>query len=237
MTMGRGRSHLRFDAHTVTKKVVNAWEPLFMRRFPEVFVEVKDIKHHEFTMVRLNEPDYLEPRALLEASSSLKTLWNTPWRGSDKDWREKLRAHLKNLRIITDAEVDALISQLRDVEKPCWIHGDPTLANLLQSSNGYHWIDPLLREYIPGDPHVDLGKMYQSCLGYEQVLLNKPSAVGTLSRDPELLDDIAELYSLDRDLGLAWCAVHYLRLMPYQEEKDKTIFHTILRALLTRIHR
>jgi hypothetical protein len=227
INLGRGKSHLTFDTYTVTKRVANAWEPLFMRRFPEVFVEVQDVKHLSFTMARLREPDYNEPHVLLEASSLLNVLWGTEWTGSDKDWREKLRVHLHGLNILGPTEVDELIARLPDVVNTRLIHGDPTLANLLKGPKGYLWIDPLLRAYIPGDPHVDLGKMYQSCLGYEQVLLgNKPVV------HEDLMYDLADLYALDHKLGMAWCAVHHIRLIPYQLERDRKTFENTLHSIL-----
>ena len=236
--LGRGRSHLSFDQHTVTKHVTNAWEPLYMRRFPDVFVEVHDIKHLSFTMKRLQEPDYNEPHTLLEASSSLKLLWNTPWRGSDKDWREKLRTHLYDLGFVAKPHIDDLIQLLPDVNEPVLIHGDPTLANLLQGPDGYFWIDPLLRAYIPGDPHVDLGKMFQSCLGYEQVLLgNHPLLVTKteITQQRKLMHDLANLHQLDYNIGLTWCVVHFIRLIPYQVEKDRDVFGSYMIALLNEV--
>jgi hypothetical protein len=232
MNLGRGHSHLSFSPFTVTKRVANAWEPLYMRRFPDVFVEVQDIKYLSFTMRRLREPDYADVSVLLEAARSLKTLWNTPWSGSKKEWRELLRTHLIHINVISDAQVDALIAKLPDVKYPVLIHGDPTLANLLQgiASNEYYWIDPLLRSYIPGDPHVDLGKMFQSCMGYEAILLGREP----VSHDT-FMHDLADRFDLDHDLGLTWCAVHFVRLIPYQLPLDKPTFSTLLQSLLTRV--
>ncbi len=56
-------------------------------------------------------------------------------------------------------------------ERPCLIHGDPTLANLMQRGHQYVLIDPLPpKVHVPSLREIDLAAMLQSAAGWETML-------------------------------------------------------------------
>lgn len=199
-----------------------------MGSFPEVFVPVIARRSTDtytiFTMPRYEEPvlDQLE-EALLEAGALLPKLWGYDDYPYNPRCNEELSIHLHTVAksfFIKAASVDSLIGVLRKQKQRqvVCIHGDPTLANCVHGPNGWRWIDPLIRDYILGDPHVDLGKLFQSCMGYEAVLLGQPPRPNY-----ELMRRLADMLHLDFQLGMCWCAVHFIRLLPYQRPEDVLI--------------
>ncbi len=241
---GRSGSSVVIHDLVVTKTVRGPWEPNWMRRFPEVFMPViatcEHGDHLEYTMPR-GEParwDELTD-ALPKAATLLRRLWATCWEQHNPRWAEALFDHLDGLRQVHDIQLtrDDVRYLVREashhqVRQPRCIHGDPTLANLIYDASRpfdrWRWIDPLARPYIPGDPLVDLGKMYQSCLGYERVLAGLEP-----ERDDAMIQQLAEITGLCEHHGLVWCAIHILRLIPYQDEKDRPLFAEMLHDLVS----
>lgn len=218
---GRGKSKVLFFGNTVQKLVTDQWEPMYMGSLPDIFVSVVGRDEKSFTMLR-GIPG--EPRnrreALLDAAPRLRYLWHRPWDTQDVDWRLRLRAHLFTVISryhldISMVTTDHLVRMIPDVVNPRLIHGDPTLANCVWDPRklGWFWIDPLTRSYIPGDPHVDFGKLLQSCFGYEDILLGYANPAW----DTGLMRDLATKLDLNLSRGVLWYLVHLIRLLPYQD--------------------
>jgi hypothetical protein len=241
---GRSGSTVVLDGLIATKTVHGPWEAEYMRRFPDVFVRVTSICSNgtddlvSYSMVEgipatWDELDVALPRA----AERLSKLWEHAGR-TVPNWRPELFTHLVN--ICRAQELQLTQDQLRWLVREAdhhglkvdrCIHGDPTLANLIYDSRLPHscwrWIDPLTRPYIPGDPLVDLGKLYQSCLGYERVLAGLEP-----QRDDALIEGLAEQLGLCEFHGLVWTAIHLIRLIPYQREGDKSVFAEMLHDLI-----
>jgi hypothetical protein len=103
------------------------------------------------------------------------------------------------------------------------VHGDPTYDNLMARYRGSQMpvlIDPLppyLDGRMPNARAVDIGKILQSCYGYEDIKYRRNHKaevyVPTLKRYTKNDNEwLASLY---------FCAVHYLRLIPYQSFVDR----------------
>lgn len=216
------------------------WEPQYMRTHSNIFVPIEEITpldggtRARFVMPRLCDPAVssdLED-GLINGVELLKMLWLQP--GLPKpNWRPLLHTHLHNqiemftLRV-SHIRVDAIIGMIPDITTmPCAIHGDATLANMLHSNGRWYFIDPLDRPYIPGDPHVDLGKMYQSCTGYEMVL----SGFERPEQHTSLMIRLAEKAGLDWYVGLLWMMIHIVRLLPYQDERVRLIYEDLFRSM------
>lgn len=118
----------------------------------------------------------------------------------------------------------------------CDTHGDPTLDNLMVDHDHLiHIIDPLpSSDKIPPLRAVDLGKMLQSAFGYELVKFQSLRHVidaGVLLREMKSRETDADMYA-----AMFFCAVHYLRLLPYQtNEVNRETYRKIASALCVRI--
>jgi len=190
---------------------------------------------HSFTMPRMF-PSTVEKRrtALMAGADKLKLLWQQPVSQLDHiGWRGRLHAHLRKIQQrfpqYVPKGIELLAQHLPDTARHVHIHGDPTLANLIHNEHDeWFWIDPLHRDFIPGDPHVDLGKMMQSCMGYEDVLVGRvPSRI-----DRELAKQLAFHCNLDITLGYQWLKIHIVRLIPYQEERVQKYYRDVLELLV-----
>lgn len=251
MRLGRGGgdgegSTLTIHGATIVK-TAPVGESIFMQRHPTVFVPVLWADRvsgttARYAMPRLNAstPAHLE-EALLEGLDRLTHLWACPHyvkTSAQSDWRpllvEHVRRRVKDHALEIDLSVaESVISRLPNVKHHVEIHGDATLANLVHGpALGWRWIDPLQRVFIPGDPHVDLGKALQSCLGYEQVLLGQ-------SRSPrvDVASRLAARHSLDEMTGWLWCYVHMIRLLSYQTMQDRKVFMAMLQEVSQQIER
>ena len=186
-----------------------------------MFVPILRQDRLSFTMPRYEQA---EEEHLLEAAQLLRIMWQEPWSWQPPGWNTGLRNHLKhqvikfNLPLNLEWVDAAAVATNVWAGKPAKIHGDPTLANLVVGPDGPRWIDPLNRPYIPGDPHVDLGKLYQSCMGYEQVL----QGTWPPSINKGLMRCLADTLNLSATLGLVWCKVHFIRLLPYQYDDQRS---------------
>lgn len=244
--LGRGHSQLTFHDTTVEK--IAPWsEASMMRLYPDVFVEVLKIETEalgtvKMTMPRLNVPvPGVDTRTgLLAGLERLRALWALPDISLNilgLNWRTRLHTHLtervtKYHLEIPLGKVDSLVRKLPDVKQHVVVHGDPTLANIIHdvSTDRWWWIDPLIRLYIPGDPHVDLGKMFQSCWGYEEILTSKTAIPRW---DASLALELTKASGLDMQIGKQWCLIHLIRLLPYQDERVRSMFETLLQRELT----
>lgn len=223
-----------FENHTV-RKYAPAWEPWYMQLHGDVFVRVlatesmPDVDYVTYMMPRIREAAFSNfKNAMLSGLERLTQLWGRRL-FEQPDWRNKLRDHLNKSHIqylphVEYETLDKLVLSLPNASvTPCAIHGDPTFANLLydRQRRAHVWCDPLKRDYIPNDPHVDLGKMFQSCWGYERVILDEDTS---LELNEPLARELAERAHLDYDAAQAWCLVHFIRLLRYQEPKHREIF-------------
>lgn len=249
-TLGRGGpDRLVFSDREVSKRAP-LWEPVIMDTYPEVFVPVLGYTDLEttgplgrepwvwFRMPRLRPPALyeLEP-ALFTGLACLHDLWRVENPTINGSWRYHLGLHLEGRirRNGLDVDIDfmhSIVEKLPEPNRP-WrqIHGDATLANLVHGPNDadivtWQWIDPLDRGFIPGDPHVDLGKMYQSCWGYEATLFGSTNAP---KFDTILARKLAHRSHLSYEVGRLWAVIHLIRLLPYQDERVKVVYAQVLR--------
>lgn len=232
---GRSGNSLEFKVDRVVKHVPlhELWQPLFMRRHHGVFVNVTYVAFDslgvEYGMPRLTSPSFNETSLALEIVDKISYLWSHYAR-VPLDWRNELLEHLVPT---VEAELSwsrekltRLVERLPDVKNPATIHGDPTFSNSLRYPNGsIAMIDPLMRSFIPPDRHVDVGKVFQSLWGYERILDGK---LDYPSFDEEAATQIIQRHDLDGDACMAWCIVHFIRLLPYQMEREAAIFKQFL---------
>jgi hypothetical protein len=163
--------------------------------------------------------DLIEGLRLLE-----RAVWSKSASVIDKTWREQLLEHLSV--VYPSARVAERIAAL---QPPRWtsIHGDATVANLIRYPVlGLRWIDPLYRDYIPGDPFVDVGKMLQSCWNYEGVLCGeRPAENRDLAATLTCL--VARTAADERDIQ-TWLIVHLARLLRYHTPDVQRAFREVL---------
>jgi hypothetical protein len=102
-------------------------------------------------------------------------------------------------------------------QRACLTHGDPTLDNVMLRNELFVITDPIpATPAIPDLWAVDLGKILQSLVGYESARYGTPQhnplqvTPRTLLRTLEWNDQIRAVY---------WCVVHFLRAMPYVDDK------------------
>lgn len=237
--LGRG-SHgpLRFGTRYVWK-TSEAWEPMFMHQFPMIFIPVlgstfvaPDLND---TLVEFKMPRWhtaTKPEVLFTGLERLQTLWSYVTDDAKPRWRSKLLKHLLHINdrlsnVFTNDWILKLVWGLPEPMKTITVHGDPTLANLLEdhASHDVAWIDPLHRSYVPNDPHVDLGKLFQSCYGYELVLMGETRP----SFNEKLARRLAGRSGLNYETGLRWMYVHLIRLLPYQDSRVQCIYVEVCR--------
>ena len=238
----RGKGNLVFGAHSVVKKTKETYEPYLMQAYGG-FAEVLDITKVDVDEVRYTMPRYIEPdltrdgeAIIIEGIRELaRSLWNHELAKDDAnpDWRDKLVYHLveiiydKNLKLNPDKVTTWVGNLPPDLDTKVMIHGDATLANMVYDpARGWIWVDPLMRPYIPYDPRVDLGKCFQTCWGYEQMILGRLSAPALNER---LCADIVRRSSFPFTALMDWCVVHLIRLLPYQTPYVRSNFEKLLR--------
>jgi hypothetical protein len=219
------------------RKIAARAEPELMMFFPDVFVPILSIGDGDptvFTMPLCREPHIEQRRfvALSEGIPKLRLLWGVS-RMPRVFWKSELHSHLfaqilKHKLNVNPNLVLNTLDCLPDIDPGSTIHGDATLANMVcMNGNDWRWIDPLDRPYIPGDPHVDLGKMFQSCWDYELVLLGQKYA----KFDHDQARQLAVIAGLDYHKALNWCIIHLIRLLPYQDERVRGVYERVLDSL------
>lgn len=249
ISLGRGGgagagSKLIFKNDIVIKTAPQS-EPDYMRAHTAVFVPVLWMDDdHSARFVHYAMPRYHPPRVpmdleegLTKGLTRLLPLWRIPMHmPSEWNWRTRLRVHLfqqvTKYRLDVDiTALEAIIDALPQVESHVCIHGDATFANIVWDAHtgAWPWIDPLQRNYIPGDPHVDLGKMFQSCFQYEEVLLG---VTENPKFDAALSTLLAQQAGLDWRVGRLWCYIHLVRLLPYQDARVRQIYERALEGFV-----
>lgn len=114
----------------------------------------------------------------------------------------------------------------------CLTHGDPTLDNVMWRDFGENFeeselvlIDPLPPTVeVPQLMSVDYGKVLQSALGYERARYNDNTwpFLG-LDGAEQLLEGLSVI---ERRAAWYWCAVHFLRAVPYSPNiRGELIYH------------
>lgn len=108
----------------------------------------------------------------------------------------------------------------------CLTHGDPTLENVMQRPGDCQvLIDPIpARAAVPDLLSVDLGKILQSCAGYDDIVRKQPV------RDFD--DSFLDCFPIDRTAARYWAVVHYARAMPYLPEELRPEMLEVVRARL-----
>jgi len=235
-TLGRSSGILLFEGDVVTKTTIETLQPVYMRQFPGVFAPVNAIApvlttplQVAFEMPRLAQVS--DPLFLKSGIGVLQNLWAAPKLGYESDWRRKLRDHLLFQRQEHGLEVsEDFILKLAKFAyvagDPCHIHGDATVSNLLYdvANSRWCWIDPISRPFIPSSRVVDVGKMLQSCWGYEAVLERR----GLPALNNDLAVELCSLSKVPYNEAMRWCAIHLIRLLPYQEPEVRSIFEGLL---------
>lgn len=119
--------------------------------------------------------------------------------------------------VIIPAEIGSLALRMEqrvrwdDVPR-CLTHGDPTFANTMHSEDGLVLTDPLpSSDLVPDIRAKDLGKLLQSCVGYERDILGWEYLTAP---------DPLWVWGLCQDenewQAAKYCGVmHIMRLMPY----------------------
>lgn len=99
-------------------------------------------------------------------------------------------------------------------QRACLTHGDPTLDNVMTRMGFYVIADPIpATPAVPDLWAVDLGKILQSLVGFEQVRYGRSPHIPLEVRPTHLLDTLHE--PADQVRAVYWCVVHILRAMPY----------------------
>jgi hypothetical protein len=157
-------------------------------------------------------------------------------RSYNTSWRDLLIAHL---RVVYPS--GSLIERVRyalpivGAEDGVMIHGDATVANIVRVRSFHdvfdsrlRWIDPMTRPYVPGSPHVDLGKAYQSCWGYERVTRLATGPFFDTITAARVRTAFGLTTEADHLAGDLWCAIHLARLLRYHNWKIEQKFREVL---------
>jgi len=194
-----------------------------LRIGPEIYVIGAD----GYGMERL----YHEPLALIHEEEIFRVMlrlldrvvWQRrhhshPWKGHLKTWL------LMNWNFPGVACPVHLMDRLYDhryEEFGQYIHGDPTLSNVMVDKHGdIKLIDPIRPEgKIPWLKDVDLGKMLQSVIGWEHVVFN-----WDMPEDTCVQVFYAHFTTLELERALFWLMIHALRIIPYAKGNSLTSF-------------
>jgi hypothetical protein len=163
-----------------------------------------------------------KPAELEDLQESIRLLeqyvWTRP-RKNHPEWHSLLINHLQHIY-----PSKHLIERVRDLQSNSsrMIHGDTTIANLIRLPIlGLRWIDPCYRNYIPGDPLVDIGKVLQSCWNYEGVLRGQQPVLYT-----KWWNIITSSYPPEP--AITWMLVHFARLLRYHTSDVSKKFQEVL---------
>ena len=218
----------------------------------KIFPEVYSLTPNSYTMETLNEIDW-ENADTVEIMTELKrklseNLWGIPHKMTlSKSWHltlsryidEKLTESAVSSKLQTRvARLVAKLQFLVDDLMVCEIHGDPTLDNCMLKVGddaGQHElrvVDPIPFESSAMPPLrvVDLGKMLQSCLGYEW-LIEKFSR--NVARDQAALEAVVldGLNSAERVAASIFAVIHIVRLLPYQFKRKEVFIRNLEEAV------
>jgi hypothetical protein len=164
------------------------------------------------------------------------TVWCVPAVTAD-NWRVEHRLYVqKRAELWAPHEaqrLDKWFNEIKDLPLTAHeVHGDPTLDNYMTktTASGFSLkiIDPIpAYKGMPSLRAVDIGKLLQSAVGYEAIKYGSwwPSV-------DKVSDYIAERESeFDFHAGQYFCAVHFLRLIPYQPEHMQYRYLEVLHEL------
>lgn len=195
-------------------------QAIYCRYLGEVVCpQIYDFTSSWYAMEKLDEPDPSMYPALLEAAKSKleAEVWNKGEPRDGDSWRMELLGFCFCLGYNIGRFLDQLYPH--SVRHMC-IHGDPTLANMMIRKPGHViLIDPIRpRGKIPALREVDLGKMLQSAIGWEALVMAWP-----------VDGAIAEAVILEGE-GITtvrkawfWCAVHLMRILGHGPYSDASI--------------
>lgn len=236
--LGRGRNHLLSSQVEFIKGVPERAEFELMREHPDVFIKTEILTDDEMALIPERRKGFVYakmplaeplnpadgPYAILPALDKLQLLWKIEEDENDR-WADLLTLHLIGISPFGATHTAKLVKLVQWLARTrsgqytnTRIHGDPTLANLVVLHGEWHWVDPLRRNYIPHDPHVDLGKIFQSGCGYEQHIGSNYSQ--DLDLNYRFMQYVADHLKLDYYTGLVWMIIHYVRLIRYQKEEQ-----------------
>ncbi len=161
---------------------------------------------------------------------------------TQEGWAENLGNYLKgvlNTHHIPDEDAKYLLFLVKAMEfeggTECAIHGDCTVDNVLQPGkfidkenvDGHVWIsDPIPPDHrIPSHREVDLGKLLQSCIGWENMKYagNPPIPIEMCIPEALALEDFRS-----KRLAWIWCAIHHVRILPYAVDPTR---NAVIRSL------
>jgi hypothetical protein len=116
----------------------------------------------------------------------------------------------------------------------CPTHGDPTFSNVMLQGARMRIVDPLPWQgsYVPPLKAVDLGKILQSLMGYESVHDSKRFDLKEEDIGKALDELFKDVSDNDRRASWIFCAIHYVRLLPYQKDIHKESLLKILEDVL-----
>ena len=102
----------------------------------------------------------------------------------------------------------------------CLTHGDPTFDNVMirESTGEIVLVDPIPATLVNPDMwSVDIGKILQSCLGWESARYLDPSQLFTVGPQHLHTTLLKRFDITDNEWAASvfWCVVHLLRTLPY----------------------
>lgn len=182
-----------------------------------------------FLTPRWSWRDYLvmdrgQPATLGEARAAMMALKSSIWTrpGPRRSrWRLDLLFHIG--RVYKSPRLLERVAELPKVESHRMVHGDSTVANLLWVHSTLRWIDPLYRDYVPGHPAVDVGKFWQSCWNYENVVRGQAPFF-----DFDNAREVARACGVSETDAETWLLVHLARLLRYHEPRVQHAFREVL---------
>jgi hypothetical protein len=125
---------------------------------------------------------------------------------------------------------------------PCVIHGDPVFTNIFYISDSFKFIDmngtlgDMLSIY--GDKWYDYGKIYQSLIGYDEILLEAESKTPITDEYRQTLRNHFETYILNkfgtqRMTNIRWITASLLfSLIPLHDNEKCIKYYNLIEALL-----
>jgi hypothetical protein len=188
---------------------------------PDVIHVGKDVYSME-TLTVFDQYDQHRPDVFRNMHYALELhVWNRQIVTPDRSWMGNLIEWLGPFGF-PDRTVRMLNCMYPDPERmaQCFIHGDPTVCNLMWRVPGTEFVigDPIPPAgKIPGRPEVDIGKMVQSAVGWEEQCYGWEPVDHTL-----VFDTLLGHYSAGmRERIWFWCAIHLLRTVPYSKANKR----------------
>lgn len=225
MSFGFSGAEIFFSKDKVLKKTPKAEAQVRQMQALtwNVCPKVLEVAPNYFIMERLMEPTLkaLTSRTMMRCVFDLLTRKVHCFPNEDKfadDWRQELQQFLSSRSPALNIALFRLYPTM-DSGHYCLTHGDATLANVLVTDTGHiKMIDPLPPAgKIPPLKEVDYGKLMQSALGWESLVICEPSTVSSETLVQELLLNIPD--PMMQNKTWFWCAVHLLRILPYAQHR------------------